>query len=390
MVSRISTFVLLALMVTVSLQQIPNCKTPNAAGDSCDACNDGFSKAPTAADPAKFDCQKCGDKCKKCKDSTTAGEPGECEECEAKEGMGIDTADKKICKACTDTNCKMCAKDPAKCEDCKDNFDLVSDKCVDCKAPCTKCSAANVCTECVEGAYFLDSNQCKACPAGCTTCKDDKECSKCASGFYLGDDQLCTNNCGTGKVGNRITGRCEACPANCVSCTEPGKCDSCTNGFYLSSTQQCTACGANCSSCYSNGRCKTCINDTYVQDDGTCAEEAWYQKWWVWLLIGLGILGLLGALAAALAGGAKKPAQEYGGYQQWDNTSYAPRVQPPSYQAPPAYNSSFRESATYMRPMSPARAGPVVVGPPVRTTYSPGRAAPMRSGYELQQGSRMF
>lgn len=402
MVSRTSRILLISLLVGGSLlQAIPNCKTPNAAGDSCDVCNDGFAKTPKAADATKKECTKCGDKCKKCADGTAATTPGDCSECEIAEGFGIDQTDKKKCSACTDTNCKVCKADPTKCTECKTDFTVKSDKCISCKAPCKECSDADKCSSCITGAYFLESQQCKACATGCAQCSATNTCTKCQEGFFLNAQNVCTNNCGTGLVGNALTGKCETCPSNCVSCTKVGQCDSCNNGYYLSSTAQCTACGANCSSCYSNGRCKTCTGETVLQDDGTCEEEHWYNKWWWWLLIGLGVLGLLGALAWLLS--RKTPQQNYGGYQQWDdNTSYAPRVQQPSYQAQPQNQSSFRESATYQRPLSPARQSQVVVGQPVRVTYSPGRPVVQGPpvvhrgpivggpGYELQQRSRYF
>lgn len=383
---------LITLLFAGALLQVPNCKTP-VGTDSCSACNEGFSKTPKAADATKFECTACGAECKKCKEGTVAATPGDCEECKQAEGFGIDAADKKKCSACDETNCKVCKADNKKCETCKTDFAVKDTKCVACKSPCKECSEANVCTSCISAAFYLDTKACKACPDGCSECKNDKECTKCATSNFMNAQNLCTKDCGTGNVGNALTGKCEACTANCVSCTQVGKCDACKEGWYANSNGQCTACGTNCVSCYSNGRCKTCTNtnDYYLDDDGTCQEYRWYHKWWWWLLIGLALLALLGALAWLLSRPKTQP--NYGGYQQWDNnTSYAPRAQQPSYRAEPEpqYNSSFRESATYQRPLSPARSH-VVVGPPVRTSYSPGRVVVGRPpvvhhhapGYEL-------
>lgn len=413
MVSKISKVLLISVLIGLTFTQtVANCETgqeeqvANAAGTgqvpSCKKCKAGFSLTKHATEANAKICTACGTECATCEDNVAVvGTPGKCKTCKTADGWRVKDKD---CEKCTDTNCKTCAAAAATCTACKTgDWYLNSNKCVTCKAPCKTCSDNNVCTSCTSKAYYLESNSCKTCPDGCSECDSGSKCTKCKDSYFIGSDNKCTRSCGDGNVGNSATGKCESCPSNCISCTKPGVCTACKTGFFASSNGQCTTCGAHCTDCYSNGKCRTCSGDDYyLDDDGTCQEYKWYHKWWWWLLLGLGLLALLG-LCGYLLSRKKTPTQ--GGYQQW-NTSYAPRAQQPTYRPPapqPQYNSSFRESATYQRPMSPTRQAHVVVGPPVRTTYSPGRPviagppvvagptvvsrAPV--GYELT-GSRRF
>lgn len=268
-------------------------------GAGCQECEQGYTRYFFEGTDKYYRCVKCGDNCQTCatkpKTNSKEHEAGDCSTCTA--GFGVDKATGTKCKNCATTDCQSCNQDYKVCTQCSASKSLsTGGTCVDCSTP--NCQLCNK-----EGK--------------CVFCEDPKVLSGVS----------CTSTCLPGTVSDN--GRCQTCPMNCATCNEVGKCQSCMSGFYVDSSQQCTSCGANCGKCGRNAKCNECLNDTVVLSDGTCGSQPWYKKWWVWLLIALPILALLGALAYFLSRRTTMmPANNADTQMQYVNTnySYAPRA----------------------------------------------------------------
>lgn len=219
-----------------------------------------------------FRCADCGTNCEQCvgkaKENSSEQEAGKCSVCKA--GNGVDTAAESInCKACADSNCQDCNGNYQTCSACKTGFQM------DTAGKCNSCSAAD-----------------------CAMCNTDGACVLCKSPKVL-DGSSCGTICNEGAT--IYNGRCVSCPDNCKACDTSTQCQTCMAGYFTDPNGLCSACKPNCGSCYNNGQCTECLNGTTLLGDGTCGSEPWYSKWWVWLLLGLLLLGLLGAIAFALS-----------------------------------------------------------------------------------------
>ncbi|KAH0576118.1 Cysteine-rich membrane protein 2 [Spironucleus salmonicida] len=222
----------------------------------------------------------------------------------------------KNCTCGTSINCATCKdSDQTVCGLCSKKYDLNTEKpctvcragyiettidrvktCVKCDAPCTSCSAEDVCTACKDG-YVLTNSTCTVCQENitencicgsaknCSTCDltDIAKCGSCSGNFQLSDSKIC-ETCKPGYFASNTSPlTCEKCPITCLTCTNAATCQTCQNGNFLLNSvcipcvagqaQQCT-CGVakNCDICDTNNaaNCASCIGDFDISGSDPC------------------------------------------------------------------------------------------------------------------------
>jgi hypothetical protein len=140
--------------------------------------------------------------------------------------------------------------------------------------------------------------RCDLCDGSCNGCSGSAlTCLSCAANYYrkIGSDE-CTNACGTGYYGDKLTVQCTVCPNGCATCSMPVStisCASCTtvggSQYYLSGTTcvancpsgtfgdtssspACTACTAPCATCSGSGTaCLSCSTGTLIYGANSCS-----------------------------------------------------------------------------------------------------------------------
>lgn len=116
------------------------------------------------------------------------------------------------------------------------------------------------------------------------------------------------------------TNLCEKCPTGCKKCFKSGTtsiCSECSdsNKYPKTNSTDCLSCPTGCNGCQLiNGKisCLACKSDYTRKSNGLhldCEESS--SKWWLWLLIALGILLLLGLLAWILMGLCSKKKKKH-------------------------------------------------------------------------------
>ena len=185
-------------------------------------------------------CQKCPLDCQKCQNATTCLQ---CKEGYHPNNIGACVVDDpctggylfeaSICQKCDD-NCLTC--------------NITSDRCLTCypnmyRLPTTQTCVAD-CPQKYRNHQVGDIYDwvCESCQStGCLKCDAIASiCTECESGYFL-DGNVCVTECGSTKVGNKLTNTCEArCPVNYY----PRR--------FSSSKYECYECNANCSLCIDN------------------------------------------------------------------------------------------------------------------------------------------
>ena len=153
-------------------------KTCSNSDSHCNSCNEGYylssnsnsSNCLTCIDNyflVSNTCYKCNKNCKSTSDGC------KCSNCY--NGYYLSNYQ---CFQCN-SNCKTCSDSETKCLSCYNGYGLTeSNICVPCSQPCKKCSAANICSSCIDN-YYLASGTCYKCNINCKT-KENDNC-KCAS-----------------------------------------------------------------------------------------------------------------------------------------------------------------------------------------------------------------
>ena len=256
---------------------MPNCKKCEGSLDNniCTSCSDGYfanyedGKIKSCDDPCETGTQE---KCLSCDTDHNI-----CETCN--EGYYLPNAatNKKVCQACTKTNCKTCIEQSNNeiCILCKEgyftNYDNGIIKSCDelCETgtneKCLTCNTEqNICATCNEGYYLpsdaTDKNVCQPCTkTNCKTCieqSNSEVCTSCKEGFFTnyenGVIKSCDDLCAIGEN------------EKCLTCnTEYNICNTCNVGYYLPSDasdksvcQKCTI--ANCKECVEQSNQETC------------------------------------------------------------------------------------------------------------------------------------
>ena len=244
-------------------------------------------KGTSSGDQQIAICNKCtGDKIVK----TAAGATSCIDESACSGGFFVETTtsdstSSKVCTACTDDNCDICAASEAKmCSKCKTSGKMYLKKEND--------SATGTCVdakECTDGnTYYTDDadpKTCKACSTitGCSTCSSATVCTRCQEQKYLkvtDNDTQCVDgasNCGQGQFGKPDAdkgNKCVSCKdqtdgvTDCETCeyntaTSKIKCTKCGADKYLKTAADgATTCETNCGDGYfqhiATGGLKTC------------------------------------------------------------------------------------------------------------------------------------
>lgn len=207
-------------------------------------------------------------------------------------------------RACPDE--KYCLSCPAVqpgqdrlCTNCENSFfntdkkicdTAVTQKVDNCKSY-SKVGDALKCITCENG-YYLDvaTNACSKCTvANCAICNKDQMCFGCFNQIKLNRD---TNTCDASV-------KCEV--ANCDICISNNgvvTCAFCQNKFALSDQAQGT-CAASPDNCYlldgtDNKKCAICNFGSYITADGTCKSDVSSSWWWLWLVLILAVLAVIG------------------------------------------------------------------------------------------------
>lgn len=115
--------------------------------------------------------------------------------------------------------------DTSACEECSVGtyYNIVKNKCTNCKNGCTECSSRQVCSACEEGWSQFD-----------TKCK-------CLSEIVNSDGTCEPFTCEDGYYNNGLF--CEECNLGCTTCDDTGACpDACPDGSYMSNEGICVTC----------------------------------------------------------------------------------------------------------------------------------------------------
>lgn len=208
-----------------------------------------------------------------------------------------------------------------------------------------------------------------ACSTNCAACAAAADsCTSCPSGQLLvGNACISANACPTGHFQRNSTSPCTPCHPDCASCSEAfDKCNACppsrpvltasqtcvatcpSGSFYNSGSQSCTPCDKTCASCIGQGSevCISCPSGTILKQ-GKCVKPACQTLTplgvcladlavlqakstldkssasrkglpvWAYILLAVGILGLLLLLAVLWRIRAvKKRVEKTAGFQR--------------------------------------------------------------------------
>lgn len=223
--------------------------------------------------------------------------------CPAKQGKkGSD------CVACSDKNCLDCDANYAVCTKCPVGFGLKSNVCVTCSTYCIACEDINKCKECSNGAV-LKGDVCEECGTGCKKCTGVNQCTECNDSFYLTNGK-CVKDCPEAFTEQGKT--CVRCPLDCLKCTNPNICQGCTTGYHLNAegnSVNCKKCMIGCAECLGENYCERCDTSFKRTNEGFCDGYNGDKYWWLWMILGLVLVGLLICCLCALL--FRKPQLEY-------------------------------------------------------------------------------
>lgn len=197
--------------------------------------------------------------------SCPAAQPGQDRLCASCENSFLNV-DKKICDTTITAkvdNCKSYSKvgDDLKCAVCEKGFyiDVATNA-------CTKCTVDN-----------------------CAICNKEAMCFGCFNQMKLNRDQ---NTCDA-------TAKCDVPNCDiCISNNGVVTCAYCQNKFALSDPAQ-GACAAAPDNCFllddaDNKKCGYCNYGYYITADGTCKSDVSSSWWWLWLILILAVLAVIG------------------------------------------------------------------------------------------------
>uniref|UniRef100_A0A6Q2XSN0 P/Homo B domain-containing protein n=1 Tax=Esox lucius TaxID=8010 RepID=A0A6Q2XSN0_ESOLU len=240
--------------------------------------------------------------------------------------------DRKRCKKCSSL-CETCVGSRSdQCSTCRAGFHLNEDTntcvagCVDgfyldhdsnmcrrCSENCKKCTASNICSECLPG-MSLQGNKCQMtcnpgtyynghrracelCHRACATCAGNTPFIKpiCAEGYFM-EEWRCVSTCSVGYfLAEQASenGDVTKCDQSCYACVGPGEsnCSTCVSGYnleagvcvvstickdgeYLSRHMKCHLCYPTCSRCTGPEKedCVSCLTSRYL-NKGECVVQ---------------------------------------------------------------------------------------------------------------------
>ncbi|ESU39918.1 Variant-specific surface protein, partial [Giardia duodenalis] len=110
--------------------------------------------------------------------------------------------------------CTEAAQTGGTCQTAAPGYKVENGNLVTCSEGCKTCSAADACTDCVDG-YVKIGSACSKCDASCLTCETEAtKCKECASGYYKTASGSTCTSCESNSGG--ITG-----VKGCASCAAP-------------------------------------------------------------------------------------------------------------------------------------------------------------------------
>nr|DBA28043.1 TPA: hypothetical protein GDO54_008459 [Pyxicephalus adspersus] len=191
------------------------------------------------------------------------------------QGFYADDIDRE-CEMCYRT-CESCSgPDYDECITCKDDFQLLNEKCVN---PSIK--------EPPPGAYWDEyARVFSPCDEICKTCNiSANTCTSCHLGTFL-HDESCIKSCPPGTFSNTKDRRCERCSEGCEMCAENNECLQCSHGIlhagrcykscpggFFSQGGGCTKCSKDCNTCdKSADYCLSC-HAPKVLELSTCKSD---------------------------------------------------------------------------------------------------------------------
>ncbi|KRX03779.1 Insulin-like growth factor binding protein, N-terminal [Pseudocohnilembus persalinus] len=283
------------------------------------------------------------------------------------------------CSTCNNSeNCEKCNNKTfllaQQCQSaCNDGeFGDKSDRiCKNCSENCASCTGLEQCQECKEGylfqqactdqcpaiGYYGKDRVCESCLVGCQMCEDGKSCELCYKEYFRQQDnkgkfQGCKKECP--KQGYFQTQdeennekQCIECIDNCNQCSSSNTCTTCIDGTYLNTYEnemnqkvgKCEICNIKCKTCEQRAdRClncalqeypylenhtcvKSCSKGYYIDKNNICQFDDSTNQWWIYLLVILGIVILLGIFALIIIRYRKNRQQNNSQRAQGSNAS---------------------------------------------------------------------
>ncbi|KAL4435263.1 hypothetical protein ABPG74_017355 [Tetrahymena malaccensis] len=243
------------------------------------SCPDGYY-----IDSGSGSCKQCDQSCRTCSNSNI------CISCNYP--FVLDVSGTK-CQLICNSVCLQCFGISAnQCFSCIDGYYLSGYSCLQCQAPCQKCSSQVSCLSCISNYTYNSANQtcspnchssCQTCsspadPSKCLTCQSDSylnlgQCLKCQSpcSSCSGTSTNCTS-CITSY--NLVNGYCyPKCIANCAACSDITTCNQCFTGYFYQTSPapvRCVQCPSNCISCTSSVICTDCLYGYTLNGSNQC------------------------------------------------------------------------------------------------------------------------
>ncbi len=117
----------------------------------------------------------------------------------------------------------------------------------------------NTClTSCPDTYYINSANVCTSCISPCSNCSTATICINCISNFWLAPNQSCVAVCPS-LYYNDSSGVCIICVSPCSICTTATICVSCVSNFFFNSITKTCVVGTSCPlGTYTNTTTNTC------------------------------------------------------------------------------------------------------------------------------------
>ena len=192
------------------------------------------------------------------------------ENCECIDEYGYNSSN-ETCVPCNTSSCALCSEDYLVCTECKLEYYLSENDCLECGGLCKTCKNDTFCLSCFENSNYDNETGICECIERATFNNLTNNCECTENSAYENDTNTCECLLGYGLSSDNNS--CIPCnQSSCSSCSNNYSiCDECKEKYYLGDNEMCVDCPDTCANCSNSSYCYSCVDKANLLENSTCS-----------------------------------------------------------------------------------------------------------------------
>ena len=192
------------------------------------------------------------------------------ESCECNDEYGYDSIN-ETCVPCNTSSCALCSEDYSNCTECKSEYYLSENNCLECVGQCKTCKNETFCLSCFENSNYDNETGTCECIERFIFNNETNVCACVNNSAYENDTNTC--ECLPGYGIDSDNSSCVPCnESSCLRCSNNYSiCEECDDKYYLGDNGMCLDCPEPCANCSNSSYCYSCVDKANLLENSTCS-----------------------------------------------------------------------------------------------------------------------